>query len=52
MEVMEKNEIDGIIVVGGGGIFLEVSGSIIGVFMISGVFKDGEYIVCFVSFLI
>lgn len=39
MEVMEKNEIDGIIVVGGGGIFLEVSGSIIGVVMISGVLR-------------
>lgn len=49
MEVMEKNETDGIIAAGGGGTLLEVSGSITGVVMINGAPKDGEHIACFVS---
>lgn len=39
MEVMEKNETDGIIAAGGGGTLLEVSGSITGVVMISGALR-------------
>lgn len=49
MEVMEKNETDGIIAAGGGGTLLEVSGSITGVVMINGAPKDGGHIACFVS---
>lgn len=44
MEVMEKNETDGIIAAGGGGTLLEVSGSITGVVMISGAPEDGRHI--------
>lgn len=44
MEVMEKNETDGIIAAGGGGTLLEVSGSTTGVVMISGAPEDGEHI--------
>lgn len=51
MEVMEKNETDGIIAAGGGGTLLEVSGSITGVVMIIGAPEDGGHIACFVSSL-
>lgn len=51
MEVMEKNETDGIIAAGGGGTLLEVSGSITGVVMISGALKDGRHIAFVLSVL-
>lgn len=51
MEVMEKNETDGIIAAGGGGTLLEVSGSITGVVMISGAPKDGRHIAFVLSVL-
>lgn len=44
MEVMEKNETDGIIAAGGGGTLLEVSGSITGVVKISCAPEDGGHI--------
>lgn len=44
MEVMEKNETDGIIAAGGGGTLLEVSGSITGVVRISCAPEDGGHI--------